>query len=110
MGTDASVALLLGLGSEHANDCDVEVDLCYSRPCHNGATCLHSESGYTCLCAANFTGKSSLVLLTVLRCQTISAYRCGYSLSASITLLSIYCAIDLLDCFCFTFLNRYGGG
>merc|ERR1719483_1939371 len=36
--------------------CDYEIDLCYSFPCQNNGQCLRHESGYTCICAAGYTG------------------------------------------------------
>ncbi|KAG7299925.1 hypothetical protein JYU34_016950 [Plutella xylostella] len=43
-------------GSHDHYMCDTEVDLCYSSPCANGGSCLRREGGYTCVCAAGFTG------------------------------------------------------
>ncbi|KAL8613059.1 hypothetical protein ACOMHN_008828 [Nucella lapillus] len=51
-------------GRFQANDCDVEVDLCYSMPCRNRGTCTPHESGYTCACSQGFTGKNCEVNMT----------------------------------------------
>ncbi|KAH3819069.1 cadherin EGF LAG seven-pass G-type receptor 1-like isoform X2 [Dreissena polymorpha] len=37
--------------------CDIEVNLCYSNPCNNSATCHSKEGGYSCECKQGFTGK-----------------------------------------------------
>lgn len=39
--------------------CDIEINLCYSNPCLNGATCKQVEAGYRCLCPTGFKGNSS---------------------------------------------------
>ena len=44
--------------------CDTKIDLCYSSPCQNGASCAPTESGYTCLCPAGFAGQRCEVDLT----------------------------------------------
>ena len=44
-------------GSAKEQLCDVEVNLCYSNPCHNNATCQQREGGFTCLCSERFTGE-----------------------------------------------------
>ena len=41
--------------------CDVEVNLCYSSPCHMNSTCVQQEGGYVCLCPEGFTGKKKKV-------------------------------------------------
>ncbi|KAK7479931.1 hypothetical protein BaRGS_00028839, partial [Batillaria attramentaria] len=51
-------------GRVQANNCDIEVDLCYSMPCQNGGTCVTHESGYTCLCTGSFEGKNCEVNMT----------------------------------------------
>ncbi len=38
--------------------CDTRIDLCYSSPCQNGATCVSTEEEAICLCTRGFTGKS----------------------------------------------------
>ncbi|XP_076447464.1 LOW QUALITY PROTEIN: cadherin EGF LAG seven-pass G-type receptor 2-like [Babylonia areolata] len=52
-------------GRFQANDCDVEVDLCYSMPCQNRGTCIPHESGYTCACSGDFTGENCEVNMTM---------------------------------------------
>uniref|UniRef100_A0ACB8EH33 Cadherin EGF LAG seven-pass G-type receptor 3 n=1 Tax=Sphaerodactylus townsendi TaxID=933632 RepID=A0ACB8EH33_9SAUR len=37
--------------------CEMEINLCYSNPCHNGGVCTRKEGGYTCICRQHFTGK-----------------------------------------------------
>lgn len=44
-------------GMKNRYTCDTEIDLCYSSPCQNGATCVGRENGYVCLCAETFAGK-----------------------------------------------------
>lgn len=46
------------IGSREHYMCDTEVDLCYSSPCLNNGTCIRREGGYSCVCAAGFTGKN----------------------------------------------------
>uniref|UniRef100_A0A803TL74 Cadherin EGF LAG seven-pass G-type receptor 3 n=1 Tax=Anolis carolinensis TaxID=28377 RepID=A0A803TL74_ANOCA len=36
--------------------CEMEINLCYSNPCHNGGVCTRKEGGYTCICRQHFTG------------------------------------------------------
>ncbi|XP_052128982.1 protocadherin-like wing polarity protein stan isoform X1 [Frankliniella occidentalis] len=43
-------------GSREHYLCDREVNLCYSNPCQNEGECVRREGGYTCVCAAGFTG------------------------------------------------------
>ena len=38
-------------------ECDVQINMCYSSPCKNGATCTSIEGGYFCTCPDNFAGK-----------------------------------------------------
>ncbi|XP_046355288.2 cadherin EGF LAG seven-pass G-type receptor 1-like isoform X1 [Haliotis rufescens] len=45
-------------GQRKSNLCDVEVDLCYSKPCLNRGKCLPREGGYTCVCTESFTGSN----------------------------------------------------
>ena len=33
-----------------------DIDECSSNPCNNGASCTDQVNGYTCQCAAGFTG------------------------------------------------------
>ena len=33
-----------------------DIDECASLPCQNGGTCTDGVNGYTCACAAGFTG------------------------------------------------------
>ena len=47
-------------GMKSVSLCDVEVDLCYSRPCLHDGQCFQKEGGYTCLCSDTFTGKFKL--------------------------------------------------
>ncbi|XP_013177867.1 PREDICTED: protocadherin-like wing polarity protein stan isoform X1 [Papilio xuthus] len=49
--------------------CDTEVDLCYSSPCVNNGTCIRREGGYTCVCAAGFTGTNCETVLTKATCD-----------------------------------------
>ncbi|XP_041348330.1 cadherin EGF LAG seven-pass G-type receptor 2-like isoform X2 [Gigantopelta aegis] len=51
-------------GMKRVNLCDVDVDLCYSRPCLNGGQCFQKEGGYTCLCSNKFTGANCEFNLT----------------------------------------------
>ncbi|ESO95836.1 hypothetical protein LOTGIDRAFT_231995 [Lottia gigantea] len=44
--------------------CDTEVDLCYSKPCQNGGSCMQKENGYTCLCSPNFEGVNCEISMT----------------------------------------------
>ena len=44
--------------------CDTQINLCYSNPCQNGATCESRENGFVCLCPENFAGKTCNVNLT----------------------------------------------
>ncbi|XP_072940790.1 protocadherin-like wing polarity protein stan [Epargyreus clarus] len=56
-------------GSQEHYMCDTEVDLCYSSPCINNGTCLRREGGYTCVCAAGFTGVNCETVLTKATCD-----------------------------------------
>ncbi|KAF9822527.1 hypothetical protein SFRURICE_010278 [Spodoptera frugiperda] len=50
-----------------------EVDLCYSSPCINNGTCVRREGGYTCVCAAGYTGVNCETVLTSATCSSQSA-------------------------------------
>ncbi|XP_013196318.2 protocadherin-like wing polarity protein stan [Amyelois transitella] len=56
-------------GSREHYMCDTEVDLCYSSPCVNNGTCVRREGGYTCVCAAGFTGVNCETVLTRATCD-----------------------------------------
>ena len=45
-------------GMNHKFECDFEVNLCYSNPCHNDGICQRKESGYTCICRDEFVGRN----------------------------------------------------
>jgi slit 2 len=38
-------------------NCSVNVDECAQHLCQNGATCVDGVAAYTCLCAADFSGR-----------------------------------------------------
>ena len=38
------------------HNCGQRQDWCASSPCHNGATCVSGDQGFTCHCAQGFTG------------------------------------------------------
>ena len=44
-------------GMKNRYTCDTKIDLCYSSPCSNGATCISRENGFVCLCSEGFAGK-----------------------------------------------------
>ena len=44
-------------GMKNRYTCDTKIDLCYSSPCENAATCISRENGYVCLCQENFAGR-----------------------------------------------------
>ncbi|KAL0891925.1 hypothetical protein ABMA27_015170 [Loxostege sticticalis] len=56
-------------GSREHYMCDTEVDLCYSSPCVNNGTCIRREGGYTCVCAAGYTGVNCETVLTKATCS-----------------------------------------
>ncbi|KAJ0179731.1 hypothetical protein K1T71_004322 [Dendrolimus kikuchii] len=56
-------------GSREHYMCDTEVDLCYSSPCVNNGTCVRREGGYTCVCAAGYTGVNCETVLTKATCD-----------------------------------------
>ncbi|XP_026739662.1 protocadherin-like wing polarity protein stan [Trichoplusia ni] len=60
-------------GSREHYMCDTEVDLCYSSPCVNNGTCVRREGGYTCVCAAGYTGVNCETVLTSATCSSQSA-------------------------------------
>ncbi|XP_050557052.1 protocadherin-like wing polarity protein stan isoform X2 [Spodoptera frugiperda] len=60
-------------GSREHYMCDTEVDLCYSSPCINNGTCVRREGGYTCVCAAGYTGVNCETVLTSATCSSQSA-------------------------------------
>ena len=35
----------------------LDIDECASNPCHNGAECVDDDNGFSCSCAAGFTGE-----------------------------------------------------
>ena len=37
-------------------NCDVDMNMCRSNPCLNGATCDNAPNGYSCMCAPGYTG------------------------------------------------------
>lgn len=45
-------------GFSYKLDCDTELPSCNSSPCLNNGKCIQVESGYTCLCEPNFSGKN----------------------------------------------------
>ncbi|XP_022815994.1 protocadherin-like wing polarity protein stan isoform X3 [Spodoptera litura] len=57
-------------GSREHYMCDTEVDLCYSSPCINNGTCVRREGGYTCVCAAGYTGVNCETVLTSASCPS----------------------------------------
>ncbi|XP_076143233.1 aggrecan core protein-like isoform X2 [Alosa pseudoharengus] len=38
-------------------DCQLELDVCHSNPCANGATCVERGDSFTCLCLPSYGGK-----------------------------------------------------
>ncbi|KAH0630148.1 hypothetical protein JD844_012822 [Phrynosoma platyrhinos] len=48
--------------------CEMEINLCYSNPCHNGGVCTRKEGGYTCICRQHFTGDNCEVDSRAGRC------------------------------------------
>ncbi|XP_078241394.1 cadherin EGF LAG seven-pass G-type receptor 3 isoform X3 [Pogona vitticeps] len=48
--------------------CEMEINLCYSNPCHNGGVCTRKEGGYTCICHQHFTGDNCEVDSRAGRC------------------------------------------
>ena len=44
-------------GMTNRYTCDTRIDLCYSSPCQDGATCTSRENGYVCLCPPGRAGK-----------------------------------------------------
>ena len=40
-----------------ANGVFSELKWCLSNPCHNGATCIEGDSGFTCDCSPGFVGR-----------------------------------------------------
>ncbi|XP_063960199.1 uncharacterized protein LOC129266289 [Lytechinus pictus] len=44
------------LGQLHLGHMGIEIYLCDSNPCRNGATCKEERSGFTCQCPFGFTG------------------------------------------------------
>ena len=44
-------------GMKNRYTCDTKINLCYSSPCQNGATCLSKENGYVCQCPEGYAGK-----------------------------------------------------
>jgi hypothetical protein len=43
-------------------NCSANVDECAQHLCQNGATCVDGIAAYTCLCAADFSGRFCEVL------------------------------------------------
>ena len=39
-------------------ECDLQINMCYSNPCENGAKCISKEGGYFCTCSEGFAGKN----------------------------------------------------
>ncbi|XP_016396512.1 aggrecan core protein-like [Sinocyclocheilus rhinocerous] len=40
----------------HGEECQIEVDVCHSNPCANGATCVEVEDTFKCLCLPSYEG------------------------------------------------------
>lgn len=53
----------------HKYECDIEINLCFSNPCHNGGECRHQEGGFVCICPEGFTGATCEVDFARDRCR-----------------------------------------
>ena len=45
--------------------CEIDLNMCRSGPCLNGATCSNSPNTFECTCAPGFTGPSVMTLMNV---------------------------------------------
>lgn len=77
-------------GMNHKYECDVEVNLCYSNPCHNEGKCERRESGFTCVCKEGFTGKMCEINLNQDTCAPGVCHGSSYCVLPSSN--SIQCA------------------
>ncbi|XP_072233193.1 cadherin EGF LAG seven-pass G-type receptor 1 isoform X2 [Leuresthes tenuis] len=50
------------------DNCETEIDLCYSGPCKNNGRCRSREGGYICECLEDFTGEHCEVNASSGRC------------------------------------------
>ena len=57
-------------GMKTRYECDMQINMCYSNPCQNGATCQPRENGFVCLCPPGFAGKRCDVDLKGQACST----------------------------------------
>ena len=58
-------------------ECDLQINMCYSNPCQNGATCTPRENGYVCRCPEGFAGPECQVDLQNDReCPSLAGQMC----------------------------------
>ena len=55
-------------GMKTRYECDLQINMCYSNPCQNGATCTPRENGYVCQCREGFAGSECQVDLGTGEC------------------------------------------
>ncbi|QQP58448.1 Starry night, partial [Caligus rogercresseyi] len=48
--------------------CDVPINMCYSSPCLNGASCISKENDYSCKCPSDYVGKNCEISLRSSSC------------------------------------------
>ena len=55
------------------DNCDIEMDFCFSAPCMNGGVCISVENGYYCECKPRTSGKNCQNSLVTGRCENLPA-------------------------------------
>lgn len=59
-------------GMKHKNECNLQINQCFSNPCLNGGICHRHESGYTCECKPEFIGTRCEHSFVNSTCQSIA--------------------------------------
>ena len=84
-------------GMRHKNECNLQINQCFSNPCLNGGICHRHESGFTCECKADFLGPRCEHSFANSTCQSIASLRPMNAMSSALASAAISNLIEPIE-------------